>query len=170
MNSCPYVGSHVLLWFFQRVTNNMSIKYILIIETFCRFSLDVWPEKVESNVSLLTVNLSALEFCCVFKVESDHWYAVASYFQSDPLNCLCLYDGRGNLGKFLQPFRLTSPYFLWIFPFSLRTWNNRHHIFKASKLQPSSFSFVLLLLTWHFKIHSSNLNFFLQAFSVSLLE
>lgn len=60
---------HALLWFFQRVIGNMSIKCSPIVETFCRFSLDVRSEKVENGVTLLIVHLAAVEFDFVFQGE-----------------------------------------------------------------------------------------------------
>lgn len=58
----------------------MSIRCSSIIESFCHFSHDVWPEKVESTVTLLTMHLSAFKLDYVSKVKSDSWFALASYF------------------------------------------------------------------------------------------
>lgn len=53
---------HTLLWFFQSVMGNLSIKFSFIIKIFLYFSLEVWPKKVESGVFLLDVHLSLVMF------------------------------------------------------------------------------------------------------------
>lgn len=119
---------------FAKMMGNMSVKCNPIIEMFHYFSLDMWLEEVESDVTLLTVHLSALEFGCVFIVKFNCWFSLVLIFNLIRLIAsvyIRLKEIWWNFRNLLDLIFLNS---FMCFPLLLKhfSWSNFHHTFEAS--------------------------------------